>query len=340
VTATTTTTADVGAVVIGRNEGARLGRALEAARAAGVPVVYVDSGSTDGSVAAARAAGVDVVELDAGRPFTAGRARNAGFARLTQMQPSVRYVQFVDGDCELNTQWMATAREFLDTRPDVAIVAGQLAERHADASVYNALCAMEWRRPAGEVGACGGIFMARVEAFAAVGGFAEDVPAAEDDELCLRLRARGGKVWSLAEPMATHDAAMTRFSQWWRRARRAGFAYAQGAAMHGGGAERHFVRDCRRIWFWGLVLPILAIVPAYWTRGWSLLLLAGYLVLAARMYSASRGRGWTAREARVYAFFTVLAKWPGLIGLIEFHWRRRRGAGVRLIEYKEAPKTA
>jgi GT2 family glycosyltransferase len=332
---------DVGAVVIGRNEGERLVRALACLRAQNVPIVYVDSGSIDGSVAAARMAGVEVVALDAGRPFTAGRARNEGFTRLRQLHAELRYVQFVDGDCELSDGWIAEAVRFLEGRADVALVAGRLIERDRGASVYNTLCALEWERPIGEISACGGIFMARAAAFADIGGFDEEVPAAEDDELCLRLRGNGWRIWSLDTEMARHDAAMTRFSQWWRRAKRAGYAYAQGAAMHGGTPERHFVRDVRRIWFWALIVPLAALLPAWWTRGWSLLALLGYPLLAARVYvSGRRRRGWAMADARWYAFFTVLGKWPGLLGMLEYH-RRRRGAGRhRAIEYKGGAKIA
>ena len=44
----------IGAVIIGRNEGARLERSLQALAGQVAQIVYVDSGSTDGSVAAAR----------------------------------------------------------------------------------------------------------------------------------------------------------------------------------------------------------------------------------------------------------------------------------------------
>jgi GT2 family glycosyltransferase len=314
----------IGAVVIGRNEGARLGESLAALRAQSVPVVYVDSGSTDGSVELARLAGADVVELDTSLPFTAARARNAGLSRLTDLHPTVEKVQFVDGDCVLEPNWIADAATFLDGRDDVAIVTGRLTERHRDASVYNALCALEWERPVGEISACGGIFMARVEPVKEVGGFRDDLMAGEEGELCLRLRGRGWKVWSLDKAMASHDAAMTKFSQWWRRAKRGGYAYAEGAAMHGHTPERHCVRDCRRIWFWGLVVPLLAIVPAWWTRGWSLLILLGYPLLALRIYASGRTRGWSATDARRYALFTVLAKFPGLLGMLEYHLRRKR----------------
>lgn len=314
----------IGAVVIGRNEGARLGESLAALRAQSVPIVYVDSGSTDASVSLALEAGAEVVALDASFPFTAARARNAGLARLTELRPAVEKVQFVDGDCVLETNWIRNAAAFLDGRDDVAVVTGRLTEQHRDASIYNALCALEWERPVGEIPACGGIFMARVEAITEVGGFRDDLKAGEEGELCLRLRQKEWKIWSLDAPMASHDAAMTRFSQWWRRARRAGFAYAEGAAMHGNSPERHCVRDCRRIWFWGLILPLASIVPAWWTRGWSLLLLLAYALLAARIYITGRRRKWTLRDARTYALFTVLAKWPGLLGMLEYHLQRFR----------------
>ena len=56
---------NLGVVVIGRNEGERLVRCLHSIRAAGIrEFVYVDSGSSDASVARARELGAQVVELD------------------------------------------------------------------------------------------------------------------------------------------------------------------------------------------------------------------------------------------------------------------------------------
>ncbi len=103
----------VDAVVIGRNEGARLVACLASLRGQVRRVVYVDSGSTDGSVAAAEAAGAEVVGLDMGRPFTAARARNAGLARLE----GAGFVQLVDGDCEVRQGWVAAALAALPRIP-------------------------------------------------------------------------------------------------------------------------------------------------------------------------------------------------------------------------------
>src|SRR5687768_17706012 len=97
---------DVGVIAIGRNEGERLRRCLASVVGKGcAAVVYVDSNSSDGSVAMARGMGVEVVELDMSLPFSAARARNAGFERLVQAAPHVEFVQFVDGDCEVQPTW-------------------------------------------------------------------------------------------------------------------------------------------------------------------------------------------------------------------------------------------
>src|SRR5262245_15725439 len=94
-----TAMSQLGIVTIGRNEGERLRRCLNSLVRHGLPIVYVDSNSNDGSVELARSLGVEVVELDTSRPIGASRARNEGFERLCQIHPDLRFVQFVDGDC-------------------------------------------------------------------------------------------------------------------------------------------------------------------------------------------------------------------------------------------------
>ncbi len=324
----------IGIAVIGRNEGERLRRALRSAMATGAPVVYVDSGSRDGSVEIAHAAGATVLELGASAPFTAARARNEGFEQLSASVPGLQYVQFLDGDCELQAGWLDRAAEALERDDSLAAVCGQIREARPEAGIYHRLGALEWQRAPGEIGACGGNFMVRAAAFRSVGGFRADVIAAEDDELCFRLRRAGGKIVCLDADMALHDMAMERFGQWWQRAKRAGHAYAQGAALHGATEERHFVRDCRRIWFWGLLLPVAALGLAWPTRGVSLWLLGAYPAQVGRMYASGRRRGWSRYDALAYGAFMMLGKFPGLIGMLTYRARRALGRSMTIIEHK------
>src|SRR6185503_7868279 len=133
-----------------------------------------------------------------------------------------------------------------------------------------------------------------------------------------------------------HDAAMTRFGQWWRRMVRGGHAYAQGRQMHGAPPERHWVRENRRIVFWGLLLPILILALAWPTRGLSLILLGGYAVLWWRTLGHAKRRGLPPADARLYARHMVIGKFAEAQGLITFWKSRLLGRRTKLIEYKSA----
>ena len=322
----TATAATIAAVVIGRNEGARLVACLGSMPAAVGRLVYVDSGSADGSVAAAEAAGAQVVRLETDRPFTAARARNAGVAAL-EAGGLPDLVQFVDGDCTLAPGWVEAAAAFLAANPQTAVVCGRRRERFPEASVYNRLADREWDTPVGPADACGGDSLMRSDAFADVGGFDPGLIAGEEPELCARLRAAGWQVHRLDAEMTLHDAAMTRLSQWWRRMRRGGFAAAQGAAMYGGA---HYRAQLRRALLWGLALPVLALGGMLVTPWAGLLLLAypAQVVRLALRAGAGRREGWE------WATFSTLGKVPEIIGILEYRLRRLTGRPGGLIEYK------
>ena len=326
---------EVAIVAIGRNEGERLKLCLAAALRDAPTVVYVDSGSADGSAEYARSLGCRVVELDASRPFSAARARNEGFASVMEHAPDTPFIQFLDGDCELEEGWIEQAASTLSEKSDVGVVCGRVREMYPEASVFNRICDLEWQQPAAEVRTAGGRFMARAHVFQEVGGFRPDVIAGEDDEFCIRVRRQGWKILMIDAPMASHDAAITSFGQWWRRNRRAGHAYAQVAALHGDGDERYFVRDRRRILIWGLALPVAALAVAPFTHCISLLvLLCAYALQFAHIVRGCRKRGWATRDAWAYGFFTVISRFPALQGLLEYYWRRMRRRSMTIIEYK------
>src|SRR4028119_878989 len=325
----------VGLVAIGRNEGARLRACLLSALSQVALVVYVDSGSTDGSLELARSIGADTVELDLSTPFTAARGRNEGFARLRQLAPDIEFVQFVDGDCEIVDGWLHRAQQELAAKPELAVVCGRRREQYPEATAYNRLCDIEWNTPVGEAKACGGDSMMRVSAFEQVGGFNSALIAGEEPELCVRLRQKGWKIERLDAEMTLHDAQMTGFAQWWKRSQRSGYAYAEGSWMHGSEPERHWVKETQSAWLWGLVLPALALGMALPTEGWSLLLLSAYPLVTYRIYNYYvKHRDITTKDAAIYALSCVLAKFPYLQGQIQFHQRRLLGEQGKLIEYK------
>ena len=320
----------VGAIIIGRNEGARLVACLNSIPKSVHHVVYVDSGSTDNSVAEAEKLGATTVQLDMTQPFTAARARNAGFHALIA-RADVTFVQFVDGDCTLQPGWFEQAQAFLTQTPKAAVVCGRRRERFPDRTVFNRLCDMEWNTPIGQADACGGDAMMRASAFDEVGGYRDNMIAGEEPELCVRLRAQGWQVFRLDAEMTLHDANMTRFGQWWKRARRAGHAFAEGAALHGAAPERHSVRAVQRTLAWGAVLPLVLMAGALLVSSW---FWCGFLAFPLQVLRLARREGLHRRMAWEHAFFLVLWNFPGTLGILEYYFRRWRGKPAGIIEYK------
>ncbi len=327
----------LGIVVIGRNEGMRVGQCLMSVNdGTSYPVIYVDSGSTDNSVSVARSFGTEVLELDSSRPFSAARARNEGFARLIELHPTIQFVQFVDGDCTLAIGWLDAARNALLDDSGRAAVVGHLQERNPEATPYNRLCALEWHSPPGDLtnfGGFGGLSMIRVDVLRKLGGFNPDVIAGEDSELGVRMGLAGYKVTKIDQPMAIHDANITTFRQWWRRSIRAGHAIGQRSQLNGETALRDGVRERASTWLWGIGLPLVVLITLIPTNGLSALLLGGYPMLFYRVFQYRRGLGDSRRDAILYAKFLLLAKFANGIGLIKFYLNSvaRR---YEIIEYK------
>lgn len=325
-------------VIIGRNEGERLKRCL-----ASLPVdalrVYVDSGSTDGSQDHARGLGVTVIDLDPTIGFTAARARNAGLVIVRQSGSVPEFVQMIDGDCELDSQWMGKAIAALRAEPDLAAVFGRRRERFPQASLYNQQCDDEWNVPIGYVASCGGDAMFRVTALSAVGDYNPDLIAGEEPDLCLRLSREEWKIKRIDAEMTLHDAALTRFSQWWRRARRSGHAYAEHVWRHGAASIPSWRRQVSSILIWGLAIPLVALVllgaklfgyPAG---------LAGLAVLAiypVQLVRIALHRAKNGRPDFGYAALIVIGKFAEMGGMTRFYVNRLRGYAPRLIEYKNA----
>lgn len=316
--------AELAVIAIGRNEGERLVRCLRSI-APGVPVVYVDSASTDGSVGVAHAAGAIVLPLDLARPFTAARARAEGIDLVCARLPRTELVMFVDGDCELEPGWLATASAYLAAHPDVAAVCGRRRERFPEASPYNAIADWEWDTPVGEAQSCGGDALMRLGAYAAAGGFDPAMIAGEEPELCSRLRAGGWRIMRLDAPMTIHDAAMFRFGQWWKRAVRGGFGYAQAwrATRH---RDALYRSDLRRMLVWAVLVPVACIAAA--------LLIHSALILVWPALIAMQLLRWRKRVGVRHAALAAVGHFAVLAGATRYAWRAARGSAGGTLVYK------
>jgi glycosyltransferase involved in cell wall biosynthesis len=311
------------AVVIGRNEGPRLARALQSVLGECDPIVYVDSASTDGSQDAARALGVDVLALDMSIPFTFGRARNRGAERVLELAPRSRFIQFVDADSEIVASWLVTGATLLAGTASAAAAHGRVRERYARDGVFDRLFALEFDPRTEDENVFGGMVMLRVSALQQVGWYYEHLQTFEDHDLSARLRGDGWAIVRLDADMVIHEGGMTRWAEWWTRERRAGLGRAQLLARHGWGSGREWRRPVVSICFWGALLPLATIAVLFTSGVWLLAALLAYAALLYRIFRRMRRRGMAMADAALYAAGRVIGKFPQFHGVLSS--RQRRG---------------
>jgi GT2 family glycosyltransferase len=328
-----------GIVVIGRNEGERL-KACLAALPEKSPIVYVDSGSSDGSADWVVAHVTPCLHLTSPPAFSAARARNAGFAWLRNEWPDLKFVQMIDGDCVIASDWLPIATQALLRDTGLAAVCGALRERHPESSLYNRMCDLEWSGPTGPILACGGIALFRLAALEQVGGYAADLIAGEEPDMCLRMRQLGWRIERLPHAMASHDANITNAFQWLTRARRSGHAFAELNMRHGANGDPKWRRQLFSILMWTVLLPMLVLMGmAGALTGHpvaaliSVIGLLLYPIQVWRMSQPYRRQGF-GRHSMSAALLMLAAKfWQGM-GAMRFYANLLGKQKSALIEYR------
>lgn len=324
-------------VVIGRNEGERLTRCLASVRAMAdiggdMELIYVDSASTDDSVARAEALGAHVLEVRPERP-SAALGRNAGWRVAT-----APYVLFLDGDTVLDPEFPAAAlAELAD--PKVAVVWGHRREIRPEDSLYNRVLDLDWVYPPGPSDFCGGDAVMRREVLESVGGFDASLIAGEEPELCQRIRAQGSIILHIDRPMTGHDLAMTRWAQYWKRAVRAGHAYAEVSERLAGGPFPLWRQESRgNVRRAGLLLGVFAgavslsavagtVIPVGLALGF-------YGALVVRTAWKARWKGGNWLTLGLYGLHSQFQHIPIFWGQVGYWWDKRKGRKRGLIEYK------
>lgn len=324
---------NVGVVIIGRNEGERLQICINAISGKNYHIVYVDSNSSDDSVAFVRSQGYDVLELDMSIPFSAGRARNEGYRFLLRKFPNIDFLQFVDGDCEICEGWIEKAQTHLLNQPELAAVCGRRKERYPDKTIYNYLCDIEWNTPIGITNATGGDFLCRKDALIQADGFNPQVIAGEEPELCFRLREQGWQIERLDLDMTLHDADMTTLSQLIKRFERSGHAFAQGFYMHGNSPERYNLKEVVRILFWSTALPIFILFTAIIIGPTGFVLLLIYPLKILQIYLTQLPKEST-KVRLAFSASMIFGKFAQAKGIVSFLWKLIRKKDFQIIEYK------
>lgn len=322
-------------VVIGRNEGERLTRCLASiGRALGSPIdselIYVDSDSTDDSRSRAAESGATVLRVRPQRPCAAV-GRNAGWRAARG-----EFVLFLDGDTLLDPGFVPRALAAM-AEPAVAVVWGHRREMAPEQSPYVRALDLDWVYAPGIVPFCGGDALVRRDVLAAVGGFDERLIAGEEPELCQRIRAAGSLILHIDAPMTLHDLGIASFRQYWRRAFRAGHAYAEVSRLTRAAGQPLWTAQARRNLVHGGAVAAAPVALAAATVAGPLplaVVIGAGAALLARTYRRCAWKSDSRPTRALYALHSHLQQLPILCGQLAFHLDRLRGRRRALIEYR------
>ena len=202
--------AKVAVIVVGYNEAAVLARCLDSVLLACrefsectgelVETLFVDSHSTDGSVRIATDKGIRVAL--APREFhTCANGRMTGLL-LTRSE----LVMFVDGDMEMDPQWLIHGTTFLRESPHACGVSGLRDDMRQTTGAFQLIRNYHGVRREVELvdRDVGGAFLLRRSAIEAAGGLEPDLAPEEDLFMCCQLWAMGGRLYRINKPMITH----------------------------------------------------------------------------------------------------------------------------------------
>jgi hypothetical protein len=198
---------------------------------------------------------------------------------------------------------------------------------------------LDWIYAPGFTDYCGGDVLMRRSALRLVEGYDAALIAGEEPELCRRLRSQGYRIQHIDAPMTGHDLAMYHFSQYWRRALRAGHAYAEVSNRFRDSPDPFWGPQRRqnlvRGGFWSLSL-FLSVACSLLFRSllpmtaWMVIL----LVLAARTAWLARWKSKSITTLFLYGIHSHLQQIPILVGQLQFARDAKTGARRKLIEYK------
>ncbi len=326
-------------VIIGRNEGLRLERCLRSVRemknpGGEVEVIYVDSASTDNSIQLAGSFGARVLSVNPPRP-TAAIGRNAGWRAA-----SASIVLFLDGDTILHPEFVLSS---LPAFKDSSVVAvwGHRREIHPEQSWYNRILDLDWIYKPGLTEFCGGDVLFRRSALVEVDGYDEGLIAGEEPEMCRRLRGKGYQILHVDCPMTGHDLAMTRFAQYWKRATRAGYAYAEVSERFRGSGLPFWEEDASRnrsraqqvLWIFAAGILASAVLLNWLPF---VLMVCFFFALSARSAFKARWKSKSIPTLMAYGFHSHFQQIPIYIGQRQYQADKRKGRVRGLIEYKGA----
>ncbi|MCQ9206661.1 MAG: glycosyltransferase [Omnitrophica bacterium] len=228
----------ISCVVIGINSERTIAVCLESIKKSTysniVEIIYVDGGSKDQSVTIAKGInGIKVIELNLHTP-TPGKERNVGWQVARG-----EWIHFFDSDIVIDKNWFLEAVRYVEER--TGAIFGWLKEAYPRKNFFHFVINLDWTNPGNKGNLFGGNVLVRRSVLEEIGGYNEDLIAGEDLELSARIHYYGWYTVGVNMIMCYHDINMRGLMQYFKRAFRAGYGFAE--------AGTKMLKIGEKVWF-------------------------------------------------------------------------------------------
>jgi GT2 family glycosyltransferase len=221
-------------------------------------------------------------------------------------------------------------------------VCGQRRELYPQNSIYNLVLDLDWIGSGGFVDSCGGDALFRRSVLEQTKGYDSTLIAGEEPDLCRRIRSEGLKVFRIDQLMTLHDLNITSLGQYWKRAVRTGYAYAEVSSRYRYTSDPLWrgesIRNFKQVS--ALVLMCLALIYFLFTQ--SALILGTTLIIFSLIFMLLINRSmricsWKTNERStqfLYVLHSYFQQLPIFQGQINYFLNQLLRQKKNLIEYK------
>lgn len=182
-------------VVIGKNEALNLPRCFRSIQKVSNKIIFVDSNSDDNSIEVATQHKIKTILRVKSNFGTPALSRSIG-AKNAQ----TKYIQFVDGDMEIEMGWAQKAIQKLESNKKIVAVHGYkkvYTKNHQDYFILSD--SKDWQADYLQ-----GAFLIERKIYNRAGGLDGRFYGEEERDLYIRIKAIGYEVWYIHDLMASH----------------------------------------------------------------------------------------------------------------------------------------
>jgi len=304
----------ISVVIIGLNISEKVVNCIKSVKESKYPnleIIYVDGGSSDGSVEKVKKLGyVKVIESNHENQ-TGGRQRNIGW-RSSKSD----LIQFLDGDVLMDPNWINHAFKKINDR--FIAVCGYRKERYPNKNWYNLINDIDWEKNIGETHHFGAEVLIKKSVLDDVGGYDDELISGQNGDISFRIKEKGYHILRIDKIMSYHNIKKNNFRKYFWRNFRHGYGHIQVAIRHYKKNGRRLLNNYIKIVIKGILNPVLILLFIFFKNFYFLIFIFLINLNTMATFFLSKRKGFNNKQSLIYVAHQLFFIYPFTLGIFRF----------------------